>query len=105
MPRAAKRFSDGKKNKTKRKWDASIPCRAYHHLYGNVWRDMRASYLAAHPLCVECKKGGRCVVATVVDHVERHEGNPDLFYDSSNLQSLCKPCHDRKTWQETRGVE
>lgn len=34
-------------------------------------------------------------VATVVDHVVPHRGDVDLFFDATNLQSLCKPHHDR----------
>lgn len=34
------------------------------------------------------------VGATVVDHVKPHRGDLELFLDRTNLQSLCKPCHD-----------
>ncbi|WP_336801465.1 HNH endonuclease [Kaistia sp. MMO-174] len=29
------------------------------------------------------------------DHITPHRGDPRLFWDPSNLQTLCKPCHDR----------
>ena len=45
-------------------------------------------------------KKGRAVTATVVDHITPHRGNPILFWDEGNWQSLCKPCHDKKTWNE-----
>ncbi|SPA17227.1 Putative phage holin (fragment) [Cupriavidus taiwanensis] len=32
--------------------------------------------------------------ATVVDHVRPHRGDRRLFLDRTNLQSLCKLCHD-----------
>ena len=32
--------------------------------------------------------------ASVVDHVRSHKGDESVFFDSSNLQSLCKPHHD-----------
>ena len=32
--------------------------------------------------------------ASVVDHVRSHKGDESLFFDSSNLQSLCKTHHD-----------
>lgn len=57
-------------------------------------------YLQAHPLCVHCLAEGRYVKATVVDHKIPHRGDPKLFWDTDNWQSLCKPCHDRKTGQE-----
>ncbi|MFG1256325.1 HNH endonuclease signature motif containing protein [Xanthobacter flavus] len=30
----------------------------------------------------------------VCDHVRPHRGDPALFWDEGNLQTLCKPCHD-----------
>jgi 5-methylcytosine-specific restriction protein A len=53
-------------------------------------------------LCVPCKAAGRLVPATVVDHVVPHRGDPALFWDERNWQSLCKPCHDAKTAREGR---
>jgi len=32
-----------------------------------------------------------------VDHIVKHEGNPELFWNATNLQALCSPCHTRKT--------
>jgi len=45
-------------------------------------------------------KAERVAPATVVDHIEPHKGDEELFYDINNLQSLCKSCHDRKTAKE-----
>ena len=33
--------------------------------------------------------------AAVVDHKIPHKGDETLFFDPENLQSLCKPHHDR----------
>jgi len=59
------------------------------------WRRTRARQLALHPLC-PCGQP-----ATVADHrvprkqlIERGVTNPD---DPRWLQSLCAPCHGRKT--------
>lgn len=66
--------------------------------YGARWRRVRAAYLAAHPLCVECERAGRVVPATDVDHiVARRRGGSDEW---SNLQALCHACHSRKTARE-----
>jgi 5-methylcytosine-specific restriction protein A len=65
--------------------------------YSSRWQRARKSYLANHPLCVECKANGKLVTATVVDHIQPHKGNQKLLWDTSNWQPLCKPCHDRKT--------
>ena len=50
--------------------------------------------------CEECRKQGRFVKATVVDHIVPHRGDQKLFWDEANWQPLCKPCHDKKTWNE-----
>lgn len=70
---------------------------AHQRGYDSRWQRARLSFLADNPLCVECSKGGRIAEATVVDHVKPHRGDNALFWDRSNWQALCKPCHDRKT--------
>jgi 5-methylcytosine-specific restriction protein A len=72
-------------------------------LYASVrWQEMRLAQLRLEPLCRRCASYNRVVAATVVDHVERHGLDLNLFYDRTNLQSLCKPCHDLKTNTEDR---
>ena len=70
--------------------------------YGDKWRKVRATLLARGVLCVICYRQGREVRATEVDHVTPHGGDQRLFWDRSNWQVLCKPCHARKTLAETR---
>jgi 5-methylcytosine-specific restriction protein A len=54
--------------------------------------------LAREPLCRICRRGGQAMAATEVDHiVPRSRGGSDTW---RNLQSLCKPCHSRKTARE-----
>lgn len=66
--------------------------------YDRRWRKARARYLRTHPLCVHCDALGLVTPATVVDHVVPHQGQQDaLFWDETNWQPLCKPCHDTKT--------
>ena len=68
--------------------------------YGRAWQKASKLFLSAHPLCVMCAAEGRYVKATVVDHIRPHRGDPVLFWDRSNWQSLCKAHHDRKTGLE-----
>lgn len=70
--------------------------RADHaYLYNTkAWRVGRVAYLSAHPLCVYCQELGYLTPATVVDHIVPHKGDRGLFFDQSNWQALCKPCHD-----------
>lgn len=71
---------------------------AWHHLYDASWQRYRRAYLAEHPLCVVCRRDRQDLIpATVVDHIEPHEGDLELFWDPANHQATCKPCHDRKT--------
>ena len=64
-------------------------------LYGWRWQRYRMAQLQANPLCRFCFERGLIVPAVVVDHVVRHQGHDDpLFWDTANLQSLCKRCHD-----------
>lgn len=64
------------------------------------WRQLRLRHLAAHPLCADCAALGGVVAATEVDHIVPHRGDRGLMIARSNLQSLCKPCHSRKTARE-----
>ena len=36
----------------------------------------------------------------VCDHKTPHRGNAALFWDEANLQTLCKPCHDKVKQKE-----
>lgn len=70
-----------------------------------AWKKLRLRQLNKEPLCCMCKAIGYITPAEVVDHIEPHRGKHSKFYDESNLQSLCKQCHDRhKQRQEKRGV-
>ena len=74
----------------------------YHAWYNlPIWTDvLRPAQLLRNPFCRECAAAGRRTPATVVDHVKPHRGDWSLFTDETNLQSLCKFHHDRKTAME-----
>jgi len=59
--------------------------------------------LFEHPLCASCERVAQVTAATVVDHIVPHRGDPGLFWDEANWQSMCKPCHDAKTAGEDGG--
>jgi len=68
-----------------------------------AWKRLRAAHLQAEPLCRACRRAGRLVEATVVDHVIPFESpNDPLALDAGNLQSLCKSCHNAKTGRDSR---
>lgn len=71
----------------------------YHGWYNlPIWVNvLRPEQLLREPFCRACAAKGVRTYATVVDHIRPHRGRWELFVDMSNLQSLCKSCHDRKT--------
>jgi len=71
--------------------------------YTGAWRKARMFFLRSHPLCAEHQRQGGIVLGEVVDHIVPHRGDKTLFWDSSNWQTLCKACHDRKTANEDGG--
>lgn len=79
--------------------------KGWQHLYGSTWIKYRKVFLRSNPVCVcdECK--GKLTPANVVDHIIPHRGNEELFWDTSNHQSLAKRCHDKKTMREVQARE
>ena len=77
----------------------------WHHLYDTKrWKALRLLLLGREPTCRLCRQRDRLTAACVVDHRQPHKGDVTLFYDESNLHSLCKTCHDgTKQRQEHRG--
>ena len=68
------------------------------------WQALRQQKLKRDRFCEECRRGGRLVLATHVDHKhEIRQGGERL--DMDNLQSLCHSCHSRKTLKERRSTQ
>lgn len=58
------------------------------------WKSLRLLALRRDGFrCVKCGAKGRLEV----DHIAPVRDAPDLSYELGNLQSLCTPCHTRKT--------
>ena len=72
---------------------------------GRAWRDRVApDVLADEPICRICAALGIHTPAAVVDHVIPVRDRPDLAFDRTNLQPLCKHHHDSaKQCQERNG--
>lgn len=67
---------------------------AHERGYDRRWGKARSLHLAANPLCIGCLAVGRFEPATVVDHIEPHEGDQARFWDAGNWQSSCAWHHD-----------
>ena len=72
----------------------------WHRKNQKIWQPLRRKVLQKEPFCRHCKFNGLTVEATVVDHIipVHRRGSHDI----SNLQPLCKPCHDKKTYSERK---
>lgn len=58
------------------------------------WARVRKRYLARNPLCEVCLEEGRETLADTVHHRRalKQDGAP---YDDSNLQAVCRSCHNK----------
>lgn len=68
----------------------------------NEWLRVRKEYLKANPpnhqgyyICANC---GKWIPESYVevDHIKKRGSHPELRYEHTNLQILCRRCHDRK---------
>lgn len=64
------------------------------------WQVLRSAQLVKEPWCADCLYNNAKQLATDVDHIRAHRGDPKLFFDEQNLQSLCKRHHSVKTARE-----
>ena len=65
--------------------------------YDTQWKKLRQWHIENEPLCRHCRERGITRAAEEVDHIESVNSRPDLRLEPSNLQSLCRSCHVRKT--------
>lgn len=57
--------------------------------YDAKWQRMRAKHLQANPLCALCLKAGRRQRGSYVGHIVPHNGDPALFWNTANWQTVC----------------
>lgn len=85
---------------------------AYQRGYTKRWARYTQAWKHEHPVCGEradgqlhgadsrCVRDGRISPVAVTDHIVPHRGNPVLFWDPTNHQSLCVSCHNAKSRTE-----
>lgn len=97
-----KGVDDRQYNSTKRNNDLAT---VYNR---KAWKMVRMQALVRDDfMCVHCRLRGVDTIATEVDHIIEIQDDVTLAYELSNLQSLCRSCHMKKTAKEVkkRGVE
>ncbi|TXI87775.1 MAG: HNH endonuclease [Cupriavidus sp.] len=70
------------------------------------WRALRLTIFRRDDFtCQMCGRLDGNTSRLIADHREPHRGDAALFWSPSNLQTLCKPCHDGpKQRMEQRGA-
>ncbi len=65
----------------------------YHKLYKTArWQRLREQHLSKYPYCQCPYHIGQRVLGKVVDHIQAHRGDTQLFFDPNNLQTLMAQC-------------
>lgn len=79
--------------------------------YTYRWAQVSTAHLAVYRLCGDradgtldgfrgvCHARGLLTPAEVTDHIQPHKGDPALFWDPRNWQSLCRRCNTIKALQ------
>jgi 5-methylcytosine-specific restriction protein A len=69
------------------------------------WKALRlAVFLRDLYQCRRCGQLEGDTALLVCDHIIPHRGDERLFWDEANLQTLCKPCHDRDKQREEQAT-
>lgn len=63
----------------------------------DAWQRLRAAKLQASPLCEPCKRRGRLISPSHVDHVVSIASGGDPLPTLDGLMSMCAGCHSIKT--------
>ena len=69
------------------------------------YKRLRKRILTAEPLCRPCRKAGLTMGAQELDHIVPAHKAPKRFWDRSNLQPICRACHEKKSSEERREGE
>lgn len=58
------------------------------------WEALRHATFHRDNFTCQMAACGRVTSRPICDHRDPHRGDPGLFWDPQNLQTLCKACHD-----------
>jgi len=83
--------------------DRAEPWRAWYKTVR--WRRLRWAILVRDLFTCQMPECGRLIANAsdlVADHIKPHRGNETLFWDETNLQTLCRWCHSGPKQAEER---
>ena len=90
MPSAPKTFRSSERKKEREQFRGNCAERGYDW----HWMKISKMYRDSHPVCEVCRNA----IAEDVDHKDGFNGiNDPRRTDVSNLQSICRACHNKKT--------
>ncbi|MCH4566049.1 HNH endonuclease signature motif containing protein [Bacillus sp. ES1-5] len=66
------------------------------------WKKCRSAYIAItiDGMCEHCKDVPGYIVDHIIEITPQNIDNPDITLNHENLQYLCLPCHNSKTFGE-----
>ena len=81
--------------------------KSYKWVYNTqAWRNVSKRFRLENQTCKICEKWyKRTTIAQIVDHIIPVRERPDLLFNPSNFQALCKVCHREKTRLELRRIK
>jgi 5-methylcytosine-specific restriction protein A len=94
-------FNPSRKRDNDRQRREALPWRSWYSLA--AWKRRRDQQLAMQPLCERHLARGETAQASVANHKVPHKGDWRLFIHGE-LESVCKPCHDREVQREERAA-
>ena len=65
-----------------------------------AWKQCRQSYISkVYGLCEHCKEPGY-ILDHIIELTPDNINDPSITLNHDNLQFLCTPCHNRKTFEK-----
>lgn len=78
-----------------RQYNSKRDPKAVQFYRSRQWQHLRLSVLAEnHHLCEVCKAQGKLTAADTVHHIIELKQNWELRLTRSNLQAICRTCHE-----------
>ena len=70
------------------------------------WKKCRASYIATVPggLCEHCNESMGYIVDHIIEINSQNINDPEITLNHKNLQYLCTPCHNVKTFRKYSAI-